>query len=252
MTRGQSGSALGPGLNTEVAETHETMSRHAARIIATALEQRPELLLCASAGATPRRTYELVTARCRGEPRLFEKLRVVQIDEWGGLEPENVATCAADLKRHLVEPLRLAADRFMSFRTDAPNPKADCERMSRWLRRNGPIDLCILGLGLNGHIAMNEPADAFVPGPHVARLAPSSKQHGMLRDLAEKPRYGLTLGLGDILSSREILLLVSGEKKRAALARLLEPTITPRFPASFLWLHRRVTVLCDRAALPGS
>ncbi len=74
----------------------------------------------------------------------------------------------------------------------------------------------------------------------------------MLNEARGQPGYGLTLGLGDILQSREILLLVSGARKEIQLRRLLQPEITPQFPASFLWLHPDVTVCCDEGALPAS
>jgi galactosamine-6-phosphate isomerase len=120
--------------------------------------------------------------------------------------------------------------------------------MGQWLEKNGPIDICILGLGLNGHIAMNEPGDALTPHTHVSRLTLQSQKHAMLATLKRKPRFGLTLGMADILSSRKILLLVSGLSKRAILKRTLQPRVTTRLPASFLHLHPDVTVFCDRAA----
>src|ERR1019366_8087860 len=110
---------------------------------------------------------------------------------------------------------------------------------------------CFLGLGMNGHIAWNEPAAGLPPGVHVTELTLRSLKSDMMRNLERKPRYGLTLGVGDILRSRKILLLVSGEAKRAVLQRLLEPVVSAQFPASFLWLHPAVTIICDRAALPG-
>jgi galactosamine-6-phosphate isomerase len=99
---------------------------------------------------------------------------------------------------------------------------------------------------------MNEPADALNPQVHVATLARSSQQHPMLKELERKPCYGLTLGIGDILRSRKILLLVNGKHKAAALKRLLQPAVTNDFPASFLWLHSDAAVLCDRRAVPPS
>src|SRR5205823_1153862 len=103
----------------------------------------------------------------------------------------------------------------------------ECGRIARWLAANGPIDICILGLGRNGHIAMNEPAQAMTPHAHVAKLTCVSQKHSLLRRLKKKPRCGLTLGMADILRSRKILLLVSGRHKRAALKKLLSPRITP-------------------------
>lgn len=236
------------GLDVQVLGTYDAMSQAAADLICAELRQRPNLLLCVSAGATPTRAYQLLAARALRQPKLFARMRVIQIDEWGGLNPGNLASCQADLRTKLLEPLRIPGNRFMELRTNATNPAAECSRVARWLAANGPIDICILGLGINGHVAMNEPAAAVTPHAHVAELAPSSRHHAMLKTLPKKPRYGLTLGMGDILRSRRILLLVNGKRKRPALRRLMKPIITTRFPASFLWLHPDATVLCDREA----
>jgi len=224
------------------------MSQRAADLIVAELKRHPDLLLCASAGGTPTKTYELLAAERMRQPRLFKKMRVLQIDEWGGLAPGSPESCQADLQAKLLDPLGINAARYQGFTSDAADAPGDCERIARWLRRNGPIDLCLLGLGVNGHVAMNEPAPALTPHAHVARLARSSQKHAMLQRLKRKPRYGLTLGLGDILSSRKILLLASGQLKQAVLERLMEPRVNTKFPASFLWLHPDVTVLCDRSA----
>jgi galactosamine-6-phosphate isomerase len=240
--------ALADGPKIRVARTYDAMSQEAADFICSALEQRPNLLLCASAGGTPTRAYELLAAHYARAPGLFKQMRVLQIDEWCGLAPGSLATCHADLQTKLLGPLRITRDRYKGFRTDAPDLQTECGRMARWLAAHGPIDVCILGLGANGHVAMNEPAAAMTPHAHVAELARSSRQHALLKTLAKKPRYGLTLGMGDILCSRRILLLVNGKRKHPALSRLMKPIITTRFPASYLWLHPDATVLCDREA----
>jgi galactosamine-6-phosphate isomerase len=95
---------------------------------------------------------------------------------------------------------------------------------------------------------MNEPAQALCPGPHLAELTAASLAHPMLAASRAKPAYGLTLGMANILQSRTILLLASGRRKRPVLERLRRPQVTPEFPASFLWLHPNVTVLCDEEA----
>ena len=235
-------------LKVQVLGTYEDMSRIAADSICSELKRRPDLLLCVSAGSTPTRAYELLAARYSRDPKLFARLRVLQIDEWGGLAAGDPATCAADLRTKLLEPLGIHGGRFAGFRTGATDPEAECGRIARWLAVNGPIDICILGLGMNGHVAMNEPAEALAPHAHVATLARSSQHHGMLRGLARKPGYGLSLGMADILHSRRILLLVNGKRKRGALRRLMKPGVTTRFPASFLWLHPEAMVLCDQEA----
>jgi len=239
---------LRPTLNIHVAENYEMMSRVVEEIIVQELSRRPTLLLCASAGGTPTGAYQRLGLRCKQQPKLFSKLRVLQIDEWVGLPPNSPARCQADLAANLLAPLRISEKRYFGFESSTQAPGSECVRVAKWLAANGPIDTCILGLGINGHVAMNEPADSLYSGPHVAKLTRTSQKHPLLRNLRKKPRHGMTLGMGDILRSRKILLLVNGAHKRAALNRLAKGKVTTRFPASFLWLHPDATVICERQA----
>ena len=231
-----------------VVADYESMSRRAEELVVDELKRRPDLLLCASAGGTPTGTYACLAVQYTKDPKSFGQLRVVQIDEWAGLPGLSPARCQADLKCKLLDPLRIEPQRYCGFESDAPNPQMECSRMAKWLAANGPIDLCILGLGVNGHVAMNEPAPALIPGPHVAKLSPTTQRHPLLEELVKKPKSGLTLGMGDILRSRKILLLVNGRHKRSALRRLMRPRVSTLFPASLLWVHPNATVLCDRQA----
>lgn len=238
------------GFQVEIAGSYDAISRRAEELIVAGLKQQPDLLLCASAGGTPTGTYERLATRAKSQPRLFGRLRVLQIDEWGGLEPGHPATCEADLRTKLLDPLRIGKDRYFGFKTNTADPAAQCARTAHWLRRNGPIDICILGLGLNGHIAMNEPGQVLLPHAHVAKLASSSLNHPMLAHSRRKPSFGLTIGMAEVLASKLILLLVNGRHKRSAVRRLLKPNVTTEFPASFLWLHPRAMALLDRDAAP--
>jgi galactosamine-6-phosphate isomerase len=238
----------------QVAKDHEQMSRRAAARIAAAIRRKPALLLGVVTGATPTRTYEHLARRRTVEPALFARVRVLKLDEWLGLPSRHPASCESYLREKLLGPLEIPRSRYQGFQTRPKDAAADGARLARWLSDHGPIDLCVLGLGGNGHLLMNEPAAALRPGPHVARLAARTRRHSMLEGLPTVPRRGLTVGLADILQSRAILLLVSGRHKRAALARTLAGTVSTRCPASFLWLHPNATVYCDREAAraPGA
>jgi galactosamine-6-phosphate isomerase len=231
-----------------VADNHERMSRQAAARIEREIRRKPGLLLGAVTGETPTRTYERLAGMRASEPSLFRRLRVLKLDEWMGVPARHPASCEAYLRTKMLRPLGVAPARYQGFRSRPPNPGTECARIATWLADHGPIDLCVLGLGRNGHLLMNEPAASLPPGPHVARLSPSTRRHSMIKAMKPPPRYGLSMGLGDILGSRAILLLVSGRHKAAALRRLLEGRVTTRSPVSFLWLHPNVTVYCDRAA----
>jgi galactosamine-6-phosphate isomerase len=237
-----------PKLNVTVAPDAGSVAKRGAEIVVEQLRQNPGLLFCASAGASPTGLYRELAQKAAVEPSLFKQMRVVKVDEWGGLRMDNLATCEVDLTAKLLVPLRVGADRYEGFRSDAPDPQLECRRLTEWLSRHGPIDLCVLGLGANGHVAMNEPSEALCPHAHVAQLAVTSLQHPMLKANSAKPDYGLTLGMGDIMSARKILLPVLGTHKQEVLKKLLTPAISTFFPASFLWLHPDVTVLCDEEA----
>src|SRR4051794_31222933 len=182
-----------------VAEDHEAMSRRAAELVVDEVRRTASLTLCAATGSSPTRMYELLGERARAEAGLFDALTLVKLDEWGGLAPDVEGTCEAYLRRLLVGPLGVGESRYVSFRGDAEDPTAECERIAVRLDALGPIDVCVLGLGLNGHLGFNEPADALDPRPHVAELSDTSLAHSMVTRVDEKPRYGLTLGLADIL-----------------------------------------------------
>jgi galactosamine-6-phosphate isomerase len=234
-----------------VCDDHESLSRQAAERIVNALARKPDLLLCAAGGSTPVRTYELLAAHHQRAPEMFTSLRVIKLDEWGGLAMDDPGSCENQLRANLILPLRISADRYSGFKSNPADPGAECERIHGRQASEGPIDLCVLGLGLNGHVAMNEPAPALRPFAHVARLTESSLRHPMLASSRVTPTYGLTLGIAEILASREILLLVSGANKNRPLDRLLTREISTEFPASFLWLHPNWTLLCDRDAAAG-
>lgn len=230
-----------------VFDDDEAMSVSAAEIMAHAVAGKPDLLLCAASGASPIRAYQLFTR----DNKAGAALRVVKLDEWAGVAADDEASCDAYLRRHLIEPLAIPPARYWSFDGGAADGAAECAAMNRRLAAEGPIDLCVLGVGVNGHLALNEPAAELQADCHVAALAATSKDHPMLREHATPPSHGLTLGMAAILQSKHLLVLVSGAHKLDAMKTFLSRRITPHFPASFLWLHGNVDLLCDAAAMAG-
>jgi len=146
---------------------YEALSEIAADLIAKRIHEKPPLLLCLATGSTPTRTYELLATRPKS---LFDQLRILKLDEWGGIPMSSPATCETYLRKILIDPLDLSS-RYVAFESQPTNPTAECSRIARWLKDNGPIDLCILGLGINGHLGFNEPAAALQPRAHLATLS---------------------------------------------------------------------------------
>jgi galactosamine-6-phosphate isomerase len=235
-------------MTPHVLADYEALSRRAADLMIECLRTTPNALLCLAAGATPTRTYALVAGHHQREPRLFEHLRLLKLDEWGGLAKDDPGSCERFLRQTIVEPL-LSQDRYVAFDGRSADPAAEAGRIAGWLNEHGPIDLCVLGLGVNGHLGFNEPGAHLKPRAHVAQLSSDSLKHAMLDQARTRPKYGLTLGMTDLLQARQVLLLVSGAAKSGPLRQLLEGEISTQFPASFLWLHRDVTLLCDAEAM---
>ena len=161
-------------------------------------------------------------------------------------------TCESYLRNYFVGPLQIPEDRYIAFQSDPENPEAECERIQQILDQKGPIDICILGIGMNGHIALNEPAPSLHTNCHVAHLSQKSLQHPMIAGDTEKPGYGLTLGMANIFQSRLIILLINGIKKREITQAFLEQKISTELPASLLWLHPNVICLIDGEAAHSS
>jgi galactosamine-6-phosphate isomerase len=224
---------------------YESLSRAAADQIHLTVTDNPKAKLCLATGSTPTRTYERLAELAKENGEAFNSVFVIKLDEWIGLAQDDEATCGQYLKRRVIEPLSLTEDRLLAFKSDAPDRARECARVQTELDRIGPIDLCLLGLGANGHLGFNEPGESVEPHVHVATLAEETKQHKMVKSQMTKPSHGYTLGLGDLLHSKRILLLVSGKHKESQLKRLLQPRIETTFPASFLWLHQAVDLYYD-------
>lgn len=226
----------------------EAMSQLAAELIVEEIRRKPDLLLCAASGSSPIRCYELLAEKRHAEPQWFDRLRVLKLDEWGRLPMDDPATCEAYLRHYLIQPLGISDDRYFTFQSNPSDLQAECQRIRSLLAEHSPIDLCLLGLGVNGHLGLNEPADSLQAFTHIAQLSASSKKHSMLDKATRQPEYGMTLGMAEILAARKIVLLVSGANKREPLGRLRSPQISTAFPASLLWLHRDVTCFYDQEA----
>jgi galactosamine-6-phosphate isomerase len=225
------------------------MSRKAASLVLKDIKKKPELLLCTATGSSPEGLYRELVTTAKKEKELFKQLRILKLDEWGGIPENHPVSCEYFLRERLLTPLAIPREHYISFASDPEDPARECSRISSLLETQGPIDICILGLGANGHLAFNEPALQLESFAHVASLTEESLHHPMIASLEQKPSYGLTLGMEEILSSRQIIMLVSGKGKKQIAEKFLEGTVSTELPASFLWQHPNVECLVDRGGL---
>lgn len=218
------------------------MSQKALELVLEEVQKNSKLLLCTATGNSPRLLYQNMAKESQGNISLFQKMRVIPLDEWIGL-PTLEGSCHQYINENILTPLKISTGRYFAFNSNAKQLEKECKRIQVILTENGPIDLCILGLGKNGHLGFNEPANELEAYCHISRLSSESQTHNMIDNIELKPTKGLTLGMQDILSARKIILMVSGKGKEVAIEKLLSKKITNDCPATWLWQHDNVNCL---------
>ncbi len=213
----------------------EELNEDVSNRIITQLQSKEHILFCPATGNSPKGTYAKLVAKKESIP--VDNITFIKLDEWYGLPVDHSGTCEQYLQTRMLQPMQVNPENYIAFTSDAKDAEAECDRIQEYLAANGPIDLCILGIGKNGHIAFNEPADELHAGVHLSKLTPASLKHSMIEGVDKVLEYGLTLGMADILQSKKIFLIVNGVHKRDILNRFLSGNISTQLPASFLWLH---------------
>ena len=225
------------------------MSRSCANAVIDSLKVHPEQLICTATGNSPKGVYQEWVKAYRAEPKVFEQLKIIKLDEWGGIPMDDPGSCETFMQDEIISNLNIGRDRYISFKSNPDSPEKECDRIQRELEQQGPIDICLLGLGKNGHIGFNEPAAFLNPHCHVESLSKASLHHQMTGMMGSKPGYGLTLGMTDILLSKKIILLITGDGKKDIIAQLMSKKISTQLPASLLWLHPEVVCFVDLSAV---
>ncbi|MGW9686305.1 galactosamine-6-phosphate isomerase [Flagellimonas sp. 2504JD1-5] len=220
-------------------ENKKTFTSKATGLMIQEIDRKPNLLMCTATGNSPLPVYRNLVKDFKLNPERYAKLRILKLDEWAGLA-NMFGSCEAYLQKELINPLKIAKTNYFAFDAETKDPEGECSRIKNQLNNEGPIGLCVLGLGKNGHLGFNEPPASADQKCHVARLTPSSQNHGMVATHTEKPSYGMTLGIQEILNSKRILLLISGEGKENVKKQFLSKKVDPECPATFLWLHPNV------------
>ncbi len=217
--------------------------------LAERLRVRPDLRLVLPTGETPAPVYAALVELADMGRVSFADAHVTLLDEYLGLPPDDPALGGPRLRRELMD--RLAQPpAFDGIDSDAADPDAEADRIDAVAAAG--IDLAILGLGLNGHIGMNEPGSTADGPTRVVRLDPTTRDVATERYGASRPpTAGITLGIARLLQADEIWLLVSGTRKADVLARALAEPEGPDCPATYLRRHPRLRVMADADAASG-
>jgi glucosamine-6-phosphate deaminase len=222
---------------TPTVEPYQSLSLELADLIARTLRDNPHACLGLPTGRTPQLCYSYLTDWSEKGTLDWSNARCFGLDEY--VDTDEKHTFAYFLEEHLYKN-----GNFSRWNLFNPLNFDDYDRL---IADCGGLDLTILGLGQNGHIAFNEPGTPFQSWTHAARLTHSTKVANLefFGSLDRVPRYAVTMGIQTILSSKRLILVVFGEKKIPVLQEALRGPVTPNLPASFLQLHKHLEVLSE-------
>jgi glucosamine-6-phosphate deaminase len=227
----------------------EAIGAHAARLVARLLERKPDAVLALPTGSTPRPLYAELGRMHREEGLSFARATTFNLDEYVGIAPDHPASFHHYMAEALFRHVDLSPERIHLPDGMAADIPAACAAYEAAIAAAGGLDLVVLGLGEDGHIAFNEPTSSLGSRTRIKTLSQRTRAANQAAFGASPvPRHVITIGIATILSARRCLLLASGARKAAAVARTVEGALAALCPASALQLHPHASVLCDEPA----
>ena len=230
---------------------YDAMSRKAADILASHVILKPDCVLGLATGSTPIGMYKQLIEWYNQGVLDFSLVHTVNLDEYRGLAPTHDQSYRYFMQHNLFDHVNVKPENTNVPNGLAADPEAECARYDQVIDSLGGTDVQVLGMGHNGHIGFNEPADHFPLGTHVVDLTDTTidanARFFATRD--DVPKQALTMGVKNIMQSRHILVVVSGADKAPIVKRAFFGPVTPQVPASILQLHPNVSIVADEAAL---
>lgn len=233
------------------AENYEKLSEKAAAVLAAQVISKPDSVLGLATGSTPVGAYGYLKKWYSQGILDFSEIKSVNLDEYKGLGPEDEQGYYYFMNQNLFKDINIKAENtFIPNGLEEDSSKV-CAEYENTIKEAGGIDLQLLGLGHNGHIGFNEPADDFKASCHCVSLAESTIEANQrfFEKAEDVPRKAYTMGIGTIMKARKILMLVSGKEKAEILNQVVNGPVVPGVPASVLKLHPDVTIVADEDAL---
>lgn len=232
-----------------VAASKDQQAKDVAKIIAEYVEKKPDAILCLAAGDTPTETYGEMARLQQAGLANFKECRLIGLDEWVGVNEAAPGGCKKYIIDHVIKPLQLPLANVMFFDACAQDLAAECAKADAFLMQNGPIGLSLMGVGMNGHIALNEPGCSFDATAHVMELDPMTVQVAQKYFNSPTPAtQGITLGMQQIMGSELLIVIANGAKKQGILHEAMYGPVTNNVPASALQDHPNCIVSLDAPA----
>lgn len=230
-----------------IGDTYEDMSKKAATDLLAILQNKKNPLLCTASGDSPRGIYKQLIKQVKEKDINISHWTFLSLDEWAGMNGEDEGSCRFHLDNDLFGPLKVEEKNIVFFDGRASDPQSECNRIENFIRDSGGIDIAIVGLGMNGHVGMNEPGTSASSRTRIAEIDSTTQAVGQ-KYFKEKRQltHGLTLGVQTIMESKNVMLMVSGTKKAGIVQKVLEEDISEQLPTSILRRHNNFFVYLDK------
>ncbi|MCM8757836.1 MAG: glucosamine-6-phosphate deaminase, partial [Candidatus Omnitrophica bacterium] len=238
-------------LKIYILKDHRSMSKKVAELLSNDIKriifEKDKVVVAFPTGSTPEELYRLL-AKDYKRSIDWSKVVVFMLDEYLGLSKEHPSSYSYYILRKIIKPLGIK--RFYLLDGASDEPKEECNRYEDAIRREGGLDIVVLGIGRNGHIAFNEPGSSFNSRTRIVNLDLDTIQANarFFKNITDVPQEAITLGIATIMEAKKIYLLASGKNKSEIIFKTLKGPITEKIPASILRRHLDVNFILDRQA----
>ena len=235
-----------------VAKNPEEVCKIAADAFEALIQTKPACVLGLATGSSPLPLYRELISREKEGKIDFSRVRSVNLDEYKGLAPDHEQSYRRFMQDNLFNHISIKPENTVVPDGLAQDVEAMCEAYEENIEKWGGIDLQLLGIGHDGHIAFNEPDSYFPAKTHEVKLTEMTIEANkrFFNSADEVPRAAFTMGIGTIMSAKKIIMVVTGSDKKDILEKSFWGKVDPQIPASILQFHPDVTVICDEAAYP--
>lgn len=229
-----------------VKKNYEDLSSYLGDQIVNKMKESRKNLICLASGDTPLGAFKYVTDKFTNNDLAKENFVFVGLDEWVSMDKNDKGSCQEYMEEYLFSKLKISKEQIIQFDAKSEDLENECHKMDKYIFENNGLDLVVLGIGMNGHLGLNEPNENYNQYSHVVDLSENTKEVAQKYFTNEtKLEKGITIGIKHFLEAKEVILVASGRRKSEIIKKIYDSDITESIPATILKKHSNVTLLLD-------
>lgn len=233
-----------------VFEKEEHLDAYVGEYICHFIRNHSQPVIGFATGSTPLGVYRYFIDNYQAQKVSFRQVKAFNLDEYVGLTPSHPRSFASAMKNELFSHIDILPENINALDGSKEDMIQECQRYESLIDAN-PIDIQILGIGMDGHIAYNEPGSPLDGACHVVDLHQESIESSLdygFDHIEDVPTQGVTQGIGTIMKAKQLIMMAKGEKKADLVKRMIYGEVTPDFPSSIIQRHPNVIVCFDKSA----